>query len=231
MHKLTGSGQTMKKGEYPDTGDFPHQLYVRIGRRMLGRTIMTQNDLMLQTEIDDPICLAYSWYGMVDIYPCRLVATQDGRVASEGETFIEVSPGPYPIPYRAITPRTEECGNLLVSVCTSGSHVAMASVRMEPTYMPMGESAGIAAVQAIEEGKNVQEIDKAAYRRALLDAGQILQWAGTGYGETSIWIGPSNKQWWKIHPEDYRKRPLAEILKGPRELSDFEKKIQKARGE
>jgi hypothetical protein len=231
LHKLTGSKHTLNQGEYPDTNDFPHQLYIRLARRMVGRYVMTQDDLMLQTEIDDPICLAYSWYGMVDIYPCRLVATPDGKVASEGETLIEVSPGPYPIPYRAITPKTEECGNLLVPVCVSGSHVALSSVRMEPTYMPMGESAGIAAVQAINEGKNVQEIDKAAYRRALLKAGQILEWDGTGYGETSIWAGAGDKVWWKTHPEEYQRRPLAEIVKGPRELSEFEKKIQRARGE
>jgi len=231
MHKLTGSRRTLNQGEYPDTNDFPHQLYVRIARRMLGRYIMTQDDLMLQTEIDDPICLAYSWFGMVDIYPCRLVATPDGKVASEGETFVEVSPGPYPIPYRAITPKSEECANLLVSVCISGSHVAMASVRMEPTYMPMGESAGIAAIQAINENVNVQDIDKAAYRRALLEAGQVLEWDGTGYGETAHWAGPEDAQWWESHPEEYRKRPLADIVKGPRELSDFEKQVQKARGE
>ena len=151
-------------------------------------------------------------------------------MASEGETFVEVSPGPYPIPYRAITPQVEECANLLVPVCVSGSHVALASVRMEPTYMPLGESAGIAASQAIDEGTSVQSIDTAAYRQALLEAGQILAWDGTGYGETSIWAGPGDEQWWETHPEEYRKRPLAEILKGPRKLSDYERTVLKARG-
>jgi hypothetical protein len=227
MHKLTGSKKTMKKGEHPDTKDFPHQLYIRLGRRMLGRYIMTQHDLMLQTQINDPIGLGFSWFGMLDIYPCRLVATPDGKVASEGEVFVTISPGPFQIPYRSITPKTEECGNLLIPVCISASHVGLSSVRMEPTYMLMGESAGIAAVNAINEGKNVQDIDMVAYRKALLDAGQKLQWDGTGYGQA----GEDNQQWWENHPEDYQKRPVSQILKGPREPSDFEKKIQKVRGE
>ena len=96
---------------------------------------------------------------------------------------MRVSPGPYPIPYRAITPHERECANLLVPVCLSGSHVALASVRMEPTYMVLGESAGIAAVRALEERVSVQAIDGARLRRALAAAGQILQWDGFGYGD------------------------------------------------
>lgn len=97
--------------------------------------------------------------------------------------------------------------------------------------MTMGESAGIAAAQAIDEGKDVQGIDKAAYNQGLLKAGQVLEWDGTGYGEYSIWTGAGDKVWWKTNPEDYVKRPLAEILKGPRELSDFETMIHEARQE
>jgi ribulose 1,5-bisphosphate synthetase/thiazole synthase len=227
MHKLTGSQQTLKQGEHPDTGDFPHQLYIRLARRMVGRYIMTQDDLMLQTEINDPIGLGYSWFGMLDIYPCRLVATADRKVASEGEVFNTISPGPFQIPYRSLTPKTEECGNLLVPVCISASHVGLSSVRMEPTYMLMGESAGVAAVQAINEGKNVQDIDTAAYRQALLKSGQILAWDGTGYAQA----GEDRQVWWETHPEEYQKRPLSEILRGSRETSDFETEVQRARNE
>jgi hypothetical protein len=162
---------------------------------------------MCQTAIADPVGLAYY---KVDIYPCRLVATPDGRTATEGEIFIMVSPGPYPISYRSLTPKTEECGNLLVPVCISASHVALSSIRMEPTYMVMGESAGIAAVRALAEGCCVQDIDPAAYREALLAAGQVLEWDGTGYNN-------GRRGWWTSHPEDYQKRPVGTIFKGSRQ--------------
>lgn len=206
MHKLTGSTRMLRTGEYPDSNGFPNQLYIRLARRMVGRYVVTQHDLMCQTSVDDPVGLAYY---KVDIYPCRLVATADGKVATEGETFIMVSPGPYPISYRSLTPKKDECVNLLVPVCMSASHVALSSIRMEPTYMVMGESAGIAAVRALDEGRCVQEIDMAAYRKALLAAGQVLAWDGTGYNN-------GRKGWWTDHPEGYRRRPLETIFKGPR---------------
>ncbi len=206
MHQLTGAGQRLKTGEYPQTHDFPHQLYIRLARRMRGRYVMTQHDLMLQTTIEDPVGLAYY---RVDIYPVRLVATPNGKVASEGETFERVSPGPYPIAYRALTPNQDQCSNLLVPVCLSASHVALSSIRMEPTFMIIGEAAGIAASCAIEEQTSVQQIDPAAYRAKLLAAGLILQWDGTGYGN-------SHSGWWTDHPQDYARRPVETIFKGKR---------------
>lgn len=206
MHELRGAKQGLQPGEYPESNDFPNQLYIRLARRMVGQYVMTQHDLMQQTTIDDSIGLGYY---KVDIYPCRLVATPDGKVATEGEMFIQVCPGPYPIPYRALTPKPGQCANLLVPVCMSATHVALASIRMEPTYMIMGESAGIAAVRAIDEGRAVQDIDMGAYRAALLAAGQVLQWDGTGYNNGA-------KGWWTDHPEDYQKRPVATIFKGRR---------------
>lgn len=224
MHRLTGRRETLRRGEYPDSGDFPNQLYIRLARRMRGRYTMTQHDLMHQVEVADPIALGYGWLGMVDIYPCRLVVSGDGRVASEGEVFVRVSPGPYPIPYRAITPREEECANLLVPVCLSGTHVALASVRMEPTYMVLGESAGIAAVRALEERTSVQAIDGARLRGALVRSGQILQWDGFGYGDGRPdrldW--DRKRPWWISHPEDYERRPLAAIRMGPRRHSPWQ---------
>ena len=228
MHRLTGRRETLCPGEYPDSGDFPNQLYVRLARRMRGRYTMTQHDLMQQVEVHDAIGLGYGWLGMVDIYPCRLVATRDGRVASEGEVFVRVSPGPYPIPYRAITPHERECANLLVPVCLSGTHVALASVRMEPTYMVLGESAGIAAVRALEERVSVQAIDGARLRRALAAAGQILQWDGFGYGDERPDRLDWNRErpWWISHPEDYERRPIASLRKGPRRHSPWQSWLQ-----
>ncbi len=76
---------------------------------------------------------------------------------------MRVSPGPYQIPYRALTPKKDKCDNLLVSVCMSASHVAMASIRMESTYIVMGEAAGVAASHAVKSGKNVHKVDVAAH--------------------------------------------------------------------
>jgi hypothetical protein len=174
LSKVTGKPALLNHRDYPDTGGFPHQLYVRLGRRMLGPYVMTQADVECKTEVEDSIGLALY---PVDIYPCRIVATPDGRhVATEGEMFEHISPHPYRIPYRSIIPKAGECANLLVPVCMSASHVAMASIRMEPTYMIMGESAGIAAVQALDQNVAVQAIDPQRYRKALLEAGQILEW-------------------------------------------------------
>lgn len=163
-----------------ETRGWPHQLYVRVARRLCGRYTITAHDVYNRTQVEDPIGLAQ--YG-IDTYPSRRIwFERDGRVwvGLEGKMFIGGSHGPtnvpYPISYRAITPRREECGNLLVPVCFSASHLGYASARMEPVFMICGESAGIAAVQSLAEGKPVQEIDGAAFQRALREAGQKLAW-------------------------------------------------------
>lgn len=163
-----------------DTGGWPHQLYIRVARRLVGRYTITAHDVYNKTSIDDAIGLAQ--YG-IDTYPARRIwFRRDGRVyvAIEGKMFVGGSRGPtdvpYPIPYRAITPRAEECTNLLVPVCFSASHLGYASARMEPVFMICGESAGIAAAQAIRGNSGVQDIDPTAFRQALERAGQKLAW-------------------------------------------------------
>jgi ribulose 1,5-bisphosphate synthetase/thiazole synthase len=210
MHKITGSKQTLNRGEYPETNDFPHQLYIRMARRMVGEYVMTQHDLMLQTKIKHPIGLGYY---MVDIYPCRLIITPDYKVASEGEAAIMVSPGPYQIPYEALIPKKNECTNLLVPVCMSATHVALSSIRMEPTYMIMGEATGIAAVRALNENRAVQEINMVSLKEALLDAGMVLEWDGTGYETEKVY---RDTVYWISHPEEYQNRPYEKIYKGKR---------------
>lgn len=186
-------------GEYPDNDDFPDQLYVRLGRRMTGEYVVTQNDLMHQKVVTDPIGLGYY---AVDIYPPRLIADQ-GKVATEGEKFIRVSPGPYQISYRALVPQEEQCTNLIVPVCMSASHVAMASIRMESTYVVMGEAAGIAASHAVDSGKAVQNIQYSALRRNMDKANVITEWDGIGYGPASRRHWPYDAIHWMSHPEDY----------------------------
>jgi hypothetical protein len=219
MHRLTGSTQELKKGEYPESvNDFPDQLYVRLGRRMRSDYVITQHDLMLQTDVEDSIGLGYGWIGWTDIYPTRLIATPDGKVATEGESHELITPGPYRISYRAIVPNAQSCTNLLVPVCASSTHIAMSSIRMEGTWMLMGESAGIAAAQALNEKVPVQKIDRRKYRARLLQVGQILEWDGTGYGGGA-------SAWWNKNPDDYRRHPVASLAKGPREPSAFVNRV------
>ena len=210
MHKLTGSMRGSMAEEYSETNDFPHFFYIRMARRMLGEYIMVQRDLMLQTDIENPIGLGYY---MVDIYPCRLIATPDGKAASEGEISLMISPGPYQITYESIVPRNIECNNLLVPVCISASHVALASIRMEPTYMVMGEAAGIAAVRSLEEGVDVQNIDQEAYKEELTKAGMVLEWDGTGYEAKNVYSKPP---YWITNPEEYSKKTYQSLYKGNR---------------
>ena len=136
-------------------------------RDLMAAQVGCDADLMLQTEVPDPVGLAFY---AVDVYPCRLVATPDGRVATEGETFTRVSPGPYPIAYRAIVPKKEQCSNLLVPVCLSATHIAFGSIRMEPVFMVLGQSSATAAALAIEKDLTVQELEYANLRDLL--------WAG-----------------------------------------------------
>lgn len=167
---------------HPETGGWPHQLYIRVARRMEGRYMITAHDVYNRTTVTDPVGLAQ--YG-IDTYPARRVwYERDGKtwVGLEGKMFVGGSHGPtnvpYPIPYRAITPKAEQCNNLLVPVCFSASHLGYASARMEPVFMICGESSGIAACRALSEGKSVQEIDPVTYRKALEAAGQKLVWDG-----------------------------------------------------
>lgn len=202
MNALVGlKNPQFRSGEYPDNHDFPDQLYIRMGRRMIGDYVMTQRDLMHQTEITDSIGLGYY---AVDIYPTRLIA-HDGKVASEGEVFIRVSPGPYQISYRALTPKSDQCDNLLVSVCMSASHVAMSSIRMESTYVVMGEAAGIAASHAVAKGGKIPEVTWETLHADFEKAGVVTEWDGTGYGPDARRSWRADAIYWLMKPQEYKK--------------------------
>ena len=171
----------LAKDYFPDTHGWPNQLYLRESRRMIGRYILTAHDVYNRTQVADPIGLAQ--YG-IDTYPARRIwFKRDGAifVAIEGNMFIGGDRGPtnvpYAIPYRAITPKRNEATNLLVSVTFSASHLGYASARMEPTFMIVGESAGVAAAQALDENVPVQDINMARYLKKLNALGQRLDWA------------------------------------------------------
>jgi hypothetical protein len=217
----SGKDVQLFSGINDKTNGWPY-LYVRCGRRMVGQYVMTQQDIQLQT--DPPSSIGMGYY-KIDIYPNRLVVLEDGILAQEGNVFELASPGPYRIPYEAIIPKNNECRNLLVPVCLSASHVAYSSIRMESTYMIIGESAGIAAAIALKERKDVQEINRTLLNKQLTKHGQILEWDGMGYqfGWRSNIFGIPQKEIprWQTHPEEYRKYPV-EILRKESKFSKFD---------
>jgi len=138
------------KDEYTECGNWTPQLYVRESRRMVGEYVATQADCESRATVTDGI--AYAAYNM-DSHNCqRLVIKKDGKymVKNEGDVQIRKCK-PYPMSYRSITPKREECTNLLVPVCCSASHIAYGSIRMEPVFMCLGQAAGIAAGLAIRQ--------------------------------------------------------------------------------
>jgi hypothetical protein len=158
------------KDEFADTGHWPHQMYIREARRMVGPYVITQADCEHKKVADDSVGMgAYN----MDSHNCQRIV-QDGVARNEGD--VQVSPsGPYPVSYRALTPKKNECQNLLVPVCFSSSHIAYGSARMEPVFMVLGQSAALAACGAIEKATAVQDVEYSGLREKLLAAGQVLE--------------------------------------------------------
>ena len=154
-----------------DNGNWPYQIYVREARRMASEFVVTENHLRRRKP--SPRSIGMGSYGM-DSHHVQRYVTQSGEVRNEGD--VEVSTGgPYPIDYGALVPRQEECENLLVPVCVSCSHIAFGSIRMEPVFMILGQSAATAAAMAIDDGLPVQKVDYPRLRKRLLDDGQVLE--------------------------------------------------------
>ncbi|NLF71886.1 MAG: FAD-dependent oxidoreductase [Candidatus Anammoximicrobium sp.] len=163
----------LAKDEFTDNGHWPHQLYVREARRMIADEVMTEHDCLDRRSVPDSVGLAS--YGM-DSHNVQRYVDEYGRVRNEGNVQTEgnLALRPYPVSYRAIVPRAAECTNLLVPVCVSASHVAYGSIRMEPVFMVLGQSAGLAAVEALEHDTTVQSVDYARLRARLIAAKQVL---------------------------------------------------------
>jgi hypothetical protein len=159
------------KDEFSDNGNWPHQIYVREARRMLGEYVMTENEVLGLSPVDQPVGMGS--YTM-DSHNVQRYIKADGFVQNEGD--IGVHPGePYQIDLRSLLPSSKECSNLLVPVCLSSSHIAFGSIRMEPVFMILGQSAATLAVLAIEAGKKIQEIPYDDLRRKLLENEQVLE--------------------------------------------------------
>ncbi len=174
------------KDEYVNNEHFPHQLYIREARRMKGEYYLTQHDLMEDTIKYDAIGMgSYN----IDIREMQRTYIEISRfpdmkneVYNEGYLSIPVSQ--YEIPYRSLLPKYEECQNLIVPVCISASHVAIASIRMEPQYMIMGESAGTAAAMAVKAGRPLHLLDIYELQQLLKAGKQVLSLKDNPYG---IW--------------------------------------------
>lgn len=159
------------KDEFVDSGGWPHQLYVREARRMISDYVMTEHNCRGQTKAEDPVGLAA--YTM-DSHNCRRIV-KDGRAENEGDVQVGGFP-PYPISYRAIIPKADECENLLVPICLSATHIAYGSIRMEPVFMILGQSAATAAALSLDAKFSLQKLNYGILRTCLLKDKQVLEW-------------------------------------------------------
>ncbi|MGB7160086.1 MAG: FAD-dependent oxidoreductase [Tepidisphaeraceae bacterium] len=158
------------RDEFTDNGGWPHQLYVREARRMVSDFVMTEHHCTGGRAAPDPI--GFGAYGM-DIHAVRRIA-HEGQAVNEG-TRSPAVPAPYPIEYGAVTPKAAECENLLVPFALSASHVAFGSIRMEPTFMILSQSAATAACMAIDGKVPVQRVNYASLVQKLKTDGQVLE--------------------------------------------------------
>ena len=161
----------LAKDEFTDNGHWPHQIYVREARRMIGDFVMTENELLKKRPT--PNSVGMGSYTM-DSHNVQRYVKEDGFVQNEGDIGVKTK-GPYAIAYGALVPKKEECTNLLVPVCVSSSHIAFGSIRMEPVFMILGQSAAAAASLAIDGDIPVQEVDYGKLREVLEDKGQVLE--------------------------------------------------------
>jgi len=162
------------KDEFTDgLGDgWQRQLYVREGRRLVGEYVETEYDVLQTRVTERPIAMAA--YGM-DSHNCLRYCDKDGYVRNEGDIQDWRAGGrPYPIDFAAILPKKAECGNLLVPVCVSASHMAFGSIRMEPVFFSLGQVAATVAALAVRDGCAVQDVSYPVLRKRLLDDGQVL---------------------------------------------------------
>lgn len=161
------------KDEFADNDGWPHQMYVREARRMISDYVMTQADCQGSRTCDDPVGLgAYN----MDSHNVQRYVDANGHVRNEGDVQVGVSP--YPISYKSIVPSEKECSNLLVPVNLSSSHIAFGSIRMEPVFMVLGQSAATAACLAIDDKVAVQQVDYKKLNERLIADKQVLVWTG-----------------------------------------------------
>lgn len=161
----------LPKDEFKDNGGWPHQIYVREARRMIGKEVMTEHETLSKRPVENSIGMgSYT----LDAHNAQRYIKEDGFVQNEGDIGVSAKK-PYRISYGSIVPKKAECQNLLVPVAMSASHIAYGSIRMEPVFMILGQSAATAAVQAINGKKAVQDISYTQLRTQLLKDKQRLE--------------------------------------------------------
>ena len=164
----------LAKDEFTDNGHWPHQIYVREARRMTADVVVNENHL--KRRIPTPRSVGMGSYNMDSHNVQRIVVRDaDGKAYVRNEGDVQVNPGrPYPIDYGALTPKKEQCANLLVPVCVSCTHIAYGSIRMEPVFMILGQSAATAACLALDQQVAVQDVPYPGLLARLQADGQIV---------------------------------------------------------
>ena len=160
----------LSRDEFKDNGNWPHQLYIREARRMKGLYVMTEQSVTGKSVVPQSIGMgSYT----LDAHNAQRYVKKDGFVQNEGDIGVSIK-APYKVSYKSILPQQQECSNLLVPVCLSASHIAYGSIRMEPVFMILGQSAATAAMLAIQEKKAVQEINYEKLKERLIEDKQKL---------------------------------------------------------
>ena len=160
----------LAKDEFKDNGNWPHQIYVREARRMVGEFVMTENEVLGKNKVLKPIGMgSYT----LDSHNAQRYVTDDGYVQNEGDIGIEPDQ-PYQIDMGSILPKKEECSNLIVPVAVSCSHIAFGSIRMEPVFMILGQSAAVIAGMAIEGKSGIHDLNYDRIKAKLTETGQVL---------------------------------------------------------
>jgi len=162
----------MARDEFEDTGNFPYHIYVREARRMIGEYVMVEKNVAKANREEAEHPVGVGSYAL-DCHYVSKVIDKEGKLRYEGTIFTPVIP--YTISYYSLTPKRNECSNLLVPVCLSASHVAFSSIRMEPVYMVLGQSAAVAASMAIDKNTAVQDIAYDKLAEKLLELKQIIK--------------------------------------------------------
>ena len=163
----------LAKDEFVDNNHWPHQIYVREARRMVGTYVMTEHEIMDTKQVTESIGMGS--YTM-DSHNVQRYITPEGFVQNEGDIGVK-PPKPYRIALGSILPKQQECINLLVPVALSSSHIAYGSIRMEPVFMILGQSAGTVASLALAASKPVQQVSYQELRPRLLEQGQVLEYS------------------------------------------------------
>lgn len=164
----------LARDEFQDNGHWPHQIYVREARRMIGQYVMTERELLKKRPTPDSVGMgSYT----IDSHNVQRYITPEGFVQNEGDIGVPTK-GPYAIAYGSLVPKKGRIGNLLVPVCLSSSHIAFGSIRMEPVFMILGQSAASAAAIALDDQVAVQDVPYQKLRARLLSDGQVLEYGG-----------------------------------------------------